>query len=100
VSLEAQADGEQREKETGKTGRGHDQHQSAQHQRHEREELELVRQQQRQHELLQLPEVLHLERLVLFALLFPSPFLLDDRRLLVRVAWNGTRENEKSIKQF
>lgn len=31
VSLETQADGEQREKESGETGGGHDQHQAAQH---------------------------------------------------------------------
>jgi len=85
VSLETQADGEQRKKEPGKTSGGHDQHQSTQHQWHKREKLELVRQQQRQHELLKFLEVLHLERLVLFALLFPPAFLFDDRRLLVSV---------------
>lgn len=45
VTLETQADREQREKEPSKASGCYDQHQSSQHQWHEREELKLVRQQ-------------------------------------------------------
>lgn len=96
VSLKTKAYGEQREKESGETGGSHDQHKSAQHQRHEREKLELVRQQQWQHELLQLLEVLYLKRLVFFAFLFPPAFFLHDRRFLVAIICTEGKNKYKS----
>lgn len=88
VLLEAQPNGEECEEEPSKSRRPDDENQPSQQKWDQGEELELVGQQERQHKLPQLLEVLQLQVLLRLFLHFPS--LLNGYWLnILSVIWNG-----------